>query len=64
MSRIRTKLAESATKRGVGKDPQSIPGRMTRAELMPPGPLLEYIDHAGGNLKWCNAFYGGESRAG
>jgi len=64
MSRKRTKPTESATKRGVGKDPQSIAGRVTRAEFTPPGPLLEYIDHSGGNLKWCNTFYGGVSRAG
>ena len=64
MSRIRTKPTESARKRDVIRDPQETAGRATRAEGLPPGRLLEYIDHWGGNLKWCNAFYGGEMRAG
>jgi hypothetical protein len=64
MSRIRTKPAESARKRDVFRDPQQSTGRATRAECLPPGPLLEYISHLGGHLKWVNTFYGGEMRAG
>ena len=64
MSGIRTQPTESARKRDVWKDPQSTTGRKTRAELLPPGPLLEYTVRLGGNLKWCNTFFGGESRAG
>lgn len=64
MSAKRTKPAESKPKRDVWKDPHQSMGRVTRAECMPPRPLLEYIDHLGGRLKWCNTFYGGEMRAG
>jgi hypothetical protein len=64
MSRNRTKPAESMRQRDVLKDPQRSTGRVTRAECMPPGPLLEYIDHLGGHLKWVKTFYGGEMRAG
>ncbi len=64
MSGTRTKPAESARKRDGIRDPQQNTGRVTRAECLPPGPLLEYIDHLGGHLKWVNTFYGGEMRAG
>lgn len=63
MSRNRTKPTESATKRDQ-LTVQSGVGRMIRAEMLPPGPLLEYIDHSGGNLKWCTTYFGGQSRAG
>jgi len=64
MSENRTKPAESRPKRDVLKSPQRGTGRVTRAECMPPRALLDYIDHLGGRLKWCNTFYGGEMRAG
>lgn len=64
MSRNRTKSTASAQKRDVFRDPEQSAGRITRAECMPSGPMLEYIDHLGGHLKWVNTFYGGEMRAG
>lgn len=64
MSRIRTKPTESAMKRLAIKDRLTRSGRMTRAEMEPPGPLLEYTRSAGGPLKWCGLFFGGETRAG
>lgn len=63
MSRTRTEPTESARKRGAFRIPL-IAGRETRAESPSTERMLEYIDHAGGNLKWCNTFFGGESRAG
>lgn len=64
MSRTRTQPTESVRKRDGLRDPQHAPGRETRAEPQPQERMLEYIGHSGGNLKWCNTFYGGESRAG
>lgn len=64
MSRNRTKPTASAQKRDVFRDPEQSTGRVTRAECMPPGPMLEYVDHLGGHLKWVKTFYGGEMRAG
>ncbi len=64
MSRTRTKPTASVQKRDVFRDPEQSTGRVTRAECLPPGPMLEYINHLGGHLKWVKTFYGGEMRAG
>ncbi len=64
MSRVRTKPAESATKREARRDPHARAGRVTRSEFSPAEPLLEYISPTGGNRKWCSLYFGGESRAG
>jgi len=64
MSAQRTKPAESTQKRDVLRDPRQSTARITRADCMPQRPLLEYIDHLGGHLKWVKTFYGGEMRAG
>jgi hypothetical protein len=62
-SNVRTKSTESEQKRNVFTG-QRAKGRVTRAEFLPSGPLLEYTSPAGGHLKWCSLYYGGESRAG
>ena len=60
---LRTKSTESERKRDVFTN-QRAKGRVTRAEFSPSEPLLEYVSLAGGHLKWCSLYYGGESRAG
>lgn len=64
MFRVRTKPTESAGKRDILKNPKTLRGRQTRAEFLPPGPLLEYTRDCGANQKWCRLFYGGEFTAG
>ena len=64
MSQARTQPTESAAKRNIFTTPQSRGWRETRAEFTLPRPLLEYSQRAGGHLKWCGPFYGGEFRAG
>jgi hypothetical protein len=58
-SNVRTQPAESERKRL-----QARMGRVTRAESFTTGPLLEYTRPSGGHLKWCDLYFGGESRAG
>jgi hypothetical protein len=64
MSPVRTKPTESATKRNVFTDLRARRGSVTRAESPTMGPLLEYTGSSGGTTKWCNLYYGGETRAG
>jgi hypothetical protein len=65
MSPVRTKPTESATKRNVFfMDLRVRRGSVTRAESPTMGPLLEYTGSSGGTTKWCNLYYGGETRAG
>lgn len=64
MSRVRTRLTGSARKRDVSADLRTRRGRMTRAEFIPSEPLLEYNQPCGDHPKWCNLYFGGESRAG
>ena len=64
MSRVRTQLTESASKRNVLKTPQIRGRRETRAEFAETRPLLEYSRRGGDCQKDCGLFFGGEFRAG
>jgi hypothetical protein len=64
MSKIRTQPTESATKRNISKNPYSRGWRETRAEIAPPGPLLEYSRRGGDRLRDIGLFFGGEFTAG
>lgn len=64
MSRVRTQPTESATKRNILNDPQSRGRRETRAEIAPPGPMLEYRQRGGDRLRDIGLFFGGEFTAG
>jgi hypothetical protein len=64
MSRVRTKSTESASKRDLSMGPRRGTGRVTRAEPITPGPLLEYSQPLGVNRRWCNSYFGGETTAG
>ena len=64
MSRVRTQPTESANMRDVFSHLHARAGRVTRAEFSPSRVLLEFIGPSGGTRKWCNLYFGGESRAG
>ncbi len=64
MSEKRTQSIQSPSRRDIFKNPNTHSRRETRAERTSSRPMLEFTPLAGGPLKTCGLFFGGESRAG
>lgn len=59
-----TKSTGSAENRHTNTADERAAARVTRAETLASRPLLEYRSLVGGHRKWCNPYFGGETRAG